>query len=586
MKCPEIITVGMEYHKVIIVSVITGVLLLGVLYLNDFLLGPDEIGELYKKAEKAYDKKEYEDAIAEYQKILEKLENQKDELKDEFDVFINYKIALCHMALGNYSKSERLVQKIYDGVTDPDHKKAINYLWGYVLYKQDKYPDAKKKFQEFTNDNNRFGDDALYALGNINYRLDKYQEAREYFESLVEKYPKSKYVVDAQLFIAYTHSKVGDFERAELVFREIGKTKNDEILYRKGHNQLCLGEIGGALSTFLDCDTAEEAQRRFKEALKPGDLDDELEASNFLVAVYFDLGSISLELEDYKKARDYFNKCLEYESLSKNAEMYKGMVPRANLGIVTSYFGEDNWGWIIDNEDKIIKREIQQKAPDLRGNVNRLLAYSFYKQKNYEQAAKLYEKISVPSLSGNYVKDLEEYCQAFKITFEEGQTEEIAKQYADKKALEELLKDEGKYMAGFCYYHSQGQDDLDQAITFFDSVINNNSPHALNAYYGKVLAKKDLAEKYAYPWTDVRDSAKEVLDQLSDGDIITSIKKILDYANRQMIRNSNQEGEEPSAETSHLRELKPLILSLRWDIGWEPTILGLEKWNLPSKEEK
>ena len=82
---------------------------------------------------------------------------------------------------------------------------------------------AEAKLSEFLA---RFPDDpraevALQGLARVLMNLQKYPEAIARYETLIERFPQSRYCVQARFMIGYIHDQQGDYEKARLAYQQV-----------------------------------------------------------------------------------------------------------------------------------------------------------------------------------------------------------------------------------------------------------------------------------------------------------------------------------------------------------------------------
>lgn len=85
------------------------------------------------------------------------------------------------------------------------------------------YPVAEAKLSEFLA---RFPDDpraevALQALARVLINLQKYKDAIARYETLIERFPQSRYRVQARFMIGYIHDQQGDYEEARAAYQQV-----------------------------------------------------------------------------------------------------------------------------------------------------------------------------------------------------------------------------------------------------------------------------------------------------------------------------------------------------------------------------
>ena len=95
------------------------------------------------------------------------------------------------------------------------------------------YPVAVVKLAEFLT---RFPDDpraevALQALARVLMNQQKHKEAIARYETLIARFPKSRYCVQAQFMIGYIYDQLGDYKQARVAYQQVIDTyPNSELV--------------------------------------------------------------------------------------------------------------------------------------------------------------------------------------------------------------------------------------------------------------------------------------------------------------------------------------------------------------------
>ena len=138
---------------------------------------------------------------AKIKEAYEKLEKAHDRfLKDEIiesSLILYYEIDKS--GLSYYGK------KAYDELSKKCFLKASKKLYeeGYKLFIQKEYSEAIEKFMFSVQlqNNQYYSDDCYYFAGYAEYNQGKYENASMYMHILLDKYPESNYIDDAQYLL-------------------------------------------------------------------------------------------------------------------------------------------------------------------------------------------------------------------------------------------------------------------------------------------------------------------------------------------------------------------------------------------------
>ena len=151
--------------------------------------------ESIKKLEESLDSK------ARIKEAYEKLEKAKDRFDNdeiiESSLILYYEIDKS--IFGHFGK------KAYEELSKECFLKASKKLYeqGYKLFIQKKYTEAIEKFMFSVQlqNNQYYSDDCYYFAGYAEYNQGKYENASMYMHILLDKYPDSNYIDDAQYLL-------------------------------------------------------------------------------------------------------------------------------------------------------------------------------------------------------------------------------------------------------------------------------------------------------------------------------------------------------------------------------------------------
>ena len=262
-----------------LVGILTvGLLGCGCLFPSTFTRSTTLYADIYEAEDLRYAGK-YSKAIAKYEQASKKFPR----FPDDTDVihislltFLKYHIAFCYTKLAEtegdislYVKAETAAKQSYQTAILPSDQADALYLWGYILFKQERYEEARVKFEALleTLRQNTFGVDftvdALYGLGKALIGLEDVAAARRVFAQLLEcmegdNDPYDLYTVRGLYGLGEMYLALGDKAAARGIFTQVLKRIemelqedfvpfDDEVvyedtLYRLGHVYLELGD--------------------------------------------------------------------------------------------------------------------------------------------------------------------------------------------------------------------------------------------------------------------------------------------------------------------------------------------------------
>ena len=92
-----------------------------------------------------------------------------------------------------------------------------------ATHKEANYPEAEahlKKFLDFYPDDPR-SDLALHALARVLLNRHKFDEAIGVYETLVRRFPESRYADQAQFMVGYAYDLQGKYQRAREAYQKV-----------------------------------------------------------------------------------------------------------------------------------------------------------------------------------------------------------------------------------------------------------------------------------------------------------------------------------------------------------------------------
>ena len=237
-----------------------GISLVGILMAG--LLGcrqPNLYQDVYEAESLRYEGK-YRAAIAKYEEAAKKFPHFPDGTKIinvEFLTLFNYGVAFCYAKLAEtegdvalYVKAEAAAKESYQTAILPSDQADPLYLWGYILFKQKRYEEARAKFEallETLQQNRPDGDfparlfpdfaaggdvtaEALFGLGKVYLQLGDKAAARQAFAQFKERIETIKqrtssrvYIAEALFGLGKVYLQLGDTTTAQSVFAQLLK---------------------------------------------------------------------------------------------------------------------------------------------------------------------------------------------------------------------------------------------------------------------------------------------------------------------------------------------------------------------------
>ena len=403
-----------------LLGVLAGIALVAILF---WPAGSSQkVKTIYEEAKTLYEAKDYNGAIEKYNLALQEADKRfvKTEVIDkDFKTLARFQIALCYSKLAeegdvaDYDKALEIVEEIYPTATVRKHQEGIVYLWGHILFKQEKYEEAEPKFRELIEKfpNSISVENSWYAIGNLNYKLQKYEDARKAFKSILDNFPNSEYKDDAQHLIAQSYLVEENYDQA---FAEFDRLNTEEF---KNYPDLQAEASYKAAYCLRQLGRDDEAIARYNTFVT------QYPNSEYVTAAYFDLGTIYAKQKDYDNARlnyelaiqntndmglraeiqneigrnyyeqeDYQNAIVAYQKLLDSEQNPEGLhLLEAKVGIADSYFKLQNWAEAIPAYQRIINEHPDETAYIPYSTFQ--VGEAYYQQKDYENSLAWYQKV-------------------------------------------------------------------------------------------------------------------------------------------------------------------------------------------------
>ncbi len=329
-------------RKVFIRSIVGILIVVGLLGYADLILftaqSPNLYTDVYKASDLQYDGK-YEAAIAKYEQALKKLPRFPVDTKVinvSFPTFFKYHIAFCYAKLAEaerdvslYVQAEAAARESYETARLSSDQADALYLWGYILFKQGRYAEARAKYEQLIDAapqngfSDRFLEDALYALGKTYVELGDAAVAEQILaqlETMIHGTDSYFYTAGVMCALGKAYLKLGDESAARRVFAQLGEllkitVEGDhlgwdakgiyaKIPYDLGKAYLELGEEATARRIFAQLEILLKIAIQ-REYVGP-------DAEDIYAEVVYGLGKVYLELGEETAAQRIFAMLLEH----------------------------------------------------------------------------------------------------------------------------------------------------------------------------------------------------------------------------------------------------------------------------------
>ena len=218
--------------------------------------------KLYSEAEDLRYDGEYRAAVEKYEQAFKYRSRSTKVIDVSFLALFKYRIAFCYTKLAEaeenvslYIKAEAAVKESYQtAILESDHGHIL-YLWGYILFKQARYEEARAKYEaaieiflQQREERSLMG--KLYTLGKVYLELGDEAAARRIFAQLEAQIDDIEHGIMYGLGKAYM--ELDDEAAARRVFAQLEARDyiRYDVMYRLGQAYLELDDEAAARQIF------------------------------------------------------------------------------------------------------------------------------------------------------------------------------------------------------------------------------------------------------------------------------------------------------------------------------------------------
>ncbi len=421
-----------------------------------------KVERLYNEAEELYRQNDYEGSNEKYDQALEesvKWGVKTEVIDKDFPTLANYKIAVNYSQwaeqsgdITHYDNAIERIEEVAPNATVPKHQEGLTYLWGHVLYKQEKFELAEPKFHTLIENfpNSLFVENAWYAIGQLNYKLQKYDAARRAYKEVLDGFPNSEFKDDAQHLIAQSFLNEKNYEQAYPEFDKLAteefKTFADlqaEAMYKAA---FCLNQLA----------RDEEAIGRYTQFIT------EHPTSGYVTAAYFDIGAI------YSKQKDYDNARVNYELALQNTDD-RDLQAEIQVTIGRTYYEQQDYSNAVESYNTLLE---EYPECDFISEAKLGIADSYFKSAAWSESTVAYQRVLDEHPDET---DFTPY-----VTYQMGES---------NYKLASDLKDDGQI--------DLANASFEEALTWYQKAVDDfpADPVASHALYGAIWALNALGRK-------------------------------------------------------------------------------------------
>lgn len=190
---------------------IIGGLALVLALLSPYVLGSTKkVARLFEAAETLYEQNDYKGAIEKYSAALKeskKLRAKTETIDKDFTTLVNFKIAMSYVQLAEYEKALEYIEKAAQTVKLLEYEEQLIYQWGYIFYKIGQLEQASEKLSQLLEKfpNSPLVENAQETITQINEQLQDTTEIEEEVVGLTEIVPR--WINDLSKFEAFNKER-------------------------------------------------------------------------------------------------------------------------------------------------------------------------------------------------------------------------------------------------------------------------------------------------------------------------------------------------------------------------------------------
>ena len=412
-----------------------------------------QLKQHYVRAETAFTKEKYEEAVESYSQVLSKLETlswQKVHMDWRTYVDTVLRLSLSFEALEKYEEANRELSKLLARKPPEEHLAQIKLLKARLTNQKspkDQYRDLRSLFAIYPKEHWKKEDlsffnaleftlnseyDALFQKAKRNYAAGLYNEAALQYEELVAAIEKGYYPkADSNSFL---FKKLG-FHLAECLY--YSRQYNEAIKICEKNQEADREMIYLAARCFKEKQEYEKALDYFQKYFRSGELTD----LAYYDGALFEMGNTYYQKKDYEKAKEPFQLLASFgNKKSKTTHL-------ASLYLSKIYLHEKT-PEKVENELTSIQESLSDDDP-LKYEAFFLRAQAFYLLARFQEAKELFEKALPPKKAfGNVTKYANHYLAMTYLKLAEESLDKKEKCESYFEIAEELFKKGETYENG------------------------------------------------------------------------------------------------------------------------------------------
>ncbi len=308
-----------------------------------------------------------------------------------------------------------------------DEKAVRAFKFAKGLFDMEKYRQASSELQKFLSfyENSRYGEYALYLLGESLYKTEEYKNALDKYELFLKKYKESKLIEEVYYSAAYTLLALDKPDAAHEYFLKLYDSRNPDLnsdaVYKCARRLIDKKETEGAKKAFDDyfkiidgrqfpleeteagrykealyiCGNLSLREKREKDAL--GYYEKFLESFSIdpmAAPVYYNIGEILYSKGQYKKAAENYKLAMAaFEAAGKNNKnggAYSAYIPRIHYCLGWCHYSQSDFKEAAGHFSKCFNGYDNFEN---RADCGLRLGISLFNIKNYDQAVSVFKEV-------------------------------------------------------------------------------------------------------------------------------------------------------------------------------------------------
>ncbi|MCL4417470.1 MAG: tetratricopeptide repeat protein [Actinobacteria bacterium] len=223
------------------------------------LIGPFKPSneQLYSRGAIFFDLYQYENAIGEFNKIIEAGKNSS--LSSALYSKTLFKLGMSYFNLRDYSKSTELLISCYEKFPSESYADDSLYFLGRAFTSLSQEDNSISYYQKVLSKfpQGNFADDSLYRIGRIYFLRGDLESAAANYEEIINNYPGGDKIPDAYWELGWIQFKSGDYNSAKTTFQGMkvkfkGTSIGEEAMFWEARSLQKLGENDAAANIYKE----------------------------------------------------------------------------------------------------------------------------------------------------------------------------------------------------------------------------------------------------------------------------------------------------------------------------------------------